>query len=126
MIDHTLDAEHSILHVRPKSALSKKDFDKLAQAVDPYIEATGNLAGLIIETPSFPGWNSLGAMAAHFRFVRDHHRKIRKIGVVTDSPMGNVAEKLASHFVAAEIKRFGASEMDAARQWILGSETTPP
>lgn len=119
MIDHTLDAEHSILHVRPKAALSKEDFDALASAVDPHIEATGDLRGLIIETPSFPGWSSLGAMAAHFHFVRDHHRKIRKIGVVTDSAMGNVAERLASHFVAAEIKRFGSGEIDAAKRWIM-------
>jgi hypothetical protein len=119
MIDYTLDAEHSILYVRPQSALSKEDFDKLAKAVDPYIEATGGLAGLIIETKSFPGWNSLGAMAAHFHFVRDHHKRIKKIGVVTDSAMGNVAEHLASHFVSAEIKHFGTGETDAARQWIL-------
>ena len=123
MIDHTLDAEHSILYVRPKSALSKEDFDKLAMAVDPHIEAAGDLAGLIIETPGFPGWNSFGAMAAHFRFVRDHHRRIRRIGLVTDSAIGNVAERLASHFVAAEIRHFGSSEIDAARQWILSGIT---
>ena len=123
MIDHTLDTEHSILHVRPKAALAKEDFEQLAAAVDPHIEATGDLAGLIIETPSFPGWSSLGAMVAHFRFVRDHHRKIRKIAAVTDSALGNVAERLASHFVAAEIKRFDSGEIDAARQWILSGGT---
>jgi hypothetical protein len=66
MIDYTLDTAHSILHVRPQSALSADDFVKLASAVDLHIEATGGLAGLIIETPSFPGWDSLGAMVAHF------------------------------------------------------------
>jgi hypothetical protein len=119
MIDYNLDAANSILYVRPKAALAADDFVQLAKAVDPHIEATGGLAGLIIETPSFPGWESLGAFAAHFRFVRDHHKHIKKVAVVTDSSIGNVAERLASHFVSAEIKHFAAGQTEAAKQWIL-------
>jgi hypothetical protein len=52
--------------------------------------------------------------------VRDHHRRVRKVAVVTDSPIGSVAEHLASHFVSAEIKHFPAGESEAAKQWILG------
>jgi hypothetical protein len=47
----------------------------------------------------------LGAKRA-ISVLRDHHMHIKKIGVVTDSPMGNVAEHLRSHFVAAEIGIF--------------------
>jgi hypothetical protein len=119
MIEHTLDTEHSILYLRPKSALKQDDFVQLAKTVDPYIEKTGGLAGLIIEAPKFPGWESLGAMAAHFRFVRDHHKRIKKIGLVTDSAMGNVAENFASHFVSAEIRHFSAGELEAAKQWVM-------
>jgi len=119
MIEHTLDSVNSILHVRPKSALEQRDFAQLAKTVDPYIEKTGDLAGLIIEAAAFPGWENLGAMAAHFRFVRDHHRRIKRIGLVTDSALGNVAERLASHFVSAEIKHFSAGELETARQWVM-------
>jgi SpoIIAA-like len=119
MIEHTLDAENSILYLRPKSALARDDFVQLAKAVDPYIEKTGGLDGLIIEATTFPGWESLGAMAAHLRFVRDHHKRIKKIGLVTDSALGNVAEHLASHFVSAEIRHFSAGELEAAKQWIM-------
>ena len=119
MIEHTLDSSSGILHLRPKAALEKMDFEQLAQVVDPYITGKGDLAGLIIETPGFPGWSSFGAMAAHLRFVRDHHRHIKKIALVTDSALGNVAEHLVSHFVSAEIKQFPASSLDAARRWIL-------
>ena len=72
MIEHTLEMEDSILYVRPISALKQADFERLARTVDPYIEATGALAGLIIDAPTFPGWESLGAMSAHIRFVREH------------------------------------------------------
>ena len=119
MIEHTLDTTHSILYVRPKSSLEQSDFVDLARTIDPYITETGDLAGLIIEVSTFPGWESLGAMAAHFRFVRDHHKHIKKIGVVTDSALGKVAEQLASHFVSAEIRHFSAGELEAAKQWVI-------
>ena len=120
MVEHELDAARSILFVRPRSALAADDFAKLAAAVDPHIEATGGLAGIVIETPSFPGWDGLGAAAAHLRFVRDHHRLVKKVAVVTDSALGAVAEYLASHFVSAQIKRFPAGEVEAATHWVLG------
>ena len=119
MIEYDLDTEHSILHVQPKSAIEQDDFTKLANAVDPHIEATGGLAGLIIEAPGFPGWESLGAMVNHFRFVRDHHKRVKKIAVVTDSALGDFAERLASHFVSAEIRHFPAGRVEEAREWIL-------
>jgi len=119
MIEHRLDTAHSILFVRPKSALQQDDFVQLAKTVDPFIEKTGDLAGLVIETPAFPGWDSLGAMGAHFRFVRDHHKRIKKVAVVTDAALGNLVEKLASHFVSAKIRHFAAGEVEAARRWIM-------
>ena len=119
MIEYDLDIEHSILHVQPKSAIEQDDFVKLAEAVDPHIEATGDLAGLIIEAPGFPGWESFGAMVNQLRFIRDHQKHVKRIGVVTDSHLGDVAEHITSHFVSAEIKHFPAGQAEAARQWII-------
>ena len=121
MIEHTLDEARSILFVRPSGALTKQDFETLASAVDPYIESRGGLAGMVIEARAFPGWESLGAMSAHLRFVRDHHRHIKKIAVVTDAAMGTLAEKLASHFVSATIRHFPAGQARAAAEWITAA-----
>jgi len=118
MIEYTLDAANSVLYLRPTSSLEKGDFARLAKTLDTNIEKAGGLAGIILEAAKFPGWDSLGAMAAHLRFVRDHHKLVRKIAVVTDSALGNVAERLATHFVAAEIKHFPAGQLEAAKQWI--------
>ena len=119
MIEHALDTANGILHIQPKSSLEKADFEQLARAVDPYISGRGALAGIIVETPGFPGWSSFGAFVAHLRFVKDHHKHIRKIALVTDSAIGNIAEHLVSHFVSAEIKQFPATELESARSWIL-------
>ncbi|QDV46775.1 hypothetical protein Enr13x_66840 [Stieleria neptunia] len=122
MIESSLDTTKSILHVRPEAALEKTDFEKLAEKVDPFIKTSGGLRGLIIDAPTFPGWESFGAMVAHFCFVRNHHKRIEKVAIVTDSVLGDMAERLASHFVAAEIKHFPVGEVEAARQWMTGSQ----
>jgi SpoIIAA-like len=106
MIDYDLDTAHSIVLVRPQSRLDKDDFVKLAKVVDRQIETSGDLAGVIIDAPSFPGWEDFGSMVSHFRFVRDHQKHVKKVAVVTDSALGDVAEHLTSHFVSAEIKHF--------------------
>ena len=118
MIDYDVDTAHSIVLVRPQSRLDKADFVELAKAVDPQIEANGDLAGVIIDAPSFPGWADFGSMISHLRFVRDHQKHVKRVAVVTDSALGNVAEHLASHFVSAEIKQFPGGQTEAARHWI--------
>lgn len=122
MIEYELDRETAILHVRPTGALAGEDFVRLANEVDPFIDRTGDLAGLILEVSRFPGWENLGAAIRHFRFVHDHHRRIKKVAVVTDSPIGELAEHIAAHFVAAQLRHFAADRLDEARQWILATD----
>jgi SpoIIAA-like len=119
VIEHTLDSANSILYLRPNSALEQSDFAQLANTVDPHIEKTGGLAGLVIEAPAFPGWENIGALVAHIRFVQDHHKRIRKVALVTDSAIGNVAQLVASHFVAAKIRHFPAGQLEDAKQWVM-------
>lgn len=121
MIDYHLDTATGVLTLQPKSALQKADFEALAKAVDPQLDEHGDLSGLILEVVKFPGWDSFGAMVTHLRFVRDHHKHVKKIAVVTDSHLGDTAEHLASHFISAQIRHFPAGEMAQARAWIAGS-----
>ena len=121
MITYELDKTNSILVIHPESALEKDDFVGLAKAVDPEIEAHGDLAGLILDADGFPGWDGFGAMVSHLRFVRDHHKHVKKVAVVTDSHIGDVAEHLTSHFVSAEVRHFPAGQVEQARNWITGT-----
>src|SRR3954467_5618574 len=104
MLDYRLDAGRSLLYLRPNAALRKEDFAALAKTVDPHIEATGGLAGIVLDIKAFSRWESIGAMAAHFPVVREHQRKVKKIGLVTDAKIGALGEKLASHFECIDIK----------------------
>ena len=98
MLEHRLDTVRGIVYLHPQGAL----------------------AGIIIDAPKFPGWDSLGAMAAHIRIVREHHKRVGKIAAVTDAKLGDFAEKFASHFVAATVRHFPAGQVATAERWILG------
>ena len=96
MIEHNLDTTHSILYVRPKTSLEQDDFLQIAKTVDPYIEESGILSGLIIEAPEFAGWNNFGAVVAHFRFVREHHKHIKRVGLVP-TPLWEILQRIWLH-----------------------------
>jgi hypothetical protein len=118
MIKAELDKTKGILHARPSGPLEAADFDRLSALADPYIAQKGELAGIMIEVKEFPGWKNLSGMVRHFKFVRNHHRKIRRVALVTNARIGSIAEKFARHFVAAEVKRFPAEHVGEAKRWI--------
>ena len=119
MIEHSLDMKDGVLHLYPRDALDSDDFAELSQVVDPYIVEHGGLNGVIIEADAFPGWDTFGAMAAHFKFVKDHQKSIRKVAVVTDSPVGGALEHLAAHFVSAKVQHFAMNNREAAVRWVV-------
>lgn len=122
MIHANLDQTSGLLEVTPSGPLSEADFSQLAGIVDPYIEKNGTIAGLLLRVERFPGWENFAGMVNHFKFVREHHTKIKKIAIVTDAPVGKLAENFVSHFVAATIKNFSAAQLDDARAWILSEK----
>ena len=122
MLNITLDETKGIVVLEPVGRLSEADFQAAAGIIDPYIKNHGALAGIVIHVEDFPGWDSFSALVTHLRFVKDHHKHVSRFAFATDSPVGTAAEKVASHFVSAEIKHFGFLELEASKEWILGSD----
>lgn len=118
MLHVDLDETKAVAIFRPEGALNQADFDYAANLVDQYLENHKALRGLIINSRDFPGWNSFAALVQHLRFVRDHQRQIKRVALVTDSVVGQLGEKLADHFIAAEIKSFPFDELTDAEQWV--------
>jgi len=122
MLNVELAKVTGIATLRPDGALSENDFKSASIVIDPYIEKSGKLKGLIISTKTFPGWGSFGSLIKHFKFVKEHHKKVSHVALVTDSVLGDFAEKIAEHFVSAEIKHFAFDELSNAQSWILNAE----
>lgn len=118
MIDFDLIADRGVLVVKPAGPLSEADFEALAATVDPYIARNGKLVGLLIDAPSFPGWEGFAGLVQHFRFVRDHHRKIERVAAVTDNAFLKIAPRIAEHFAHPEIRVFSGNEKGEALRWL--------
>jgi len=123
MLTVQLITKVGIVILEPDGALTVDDFEAAAEKIDPYIKERGKLNGLIIRSESFPGWDSFAALATHLRFVKNHHQKISHVALVTDSPVGKMAEVMASHFISAKMKDFRYEELENARSWVLESNT---
>ncbi len=122
MISHKLLRTEGILILTPGSPLESTDFETLAQEIDPYIEENGKLHGIMLDAESFPGWKDFASLVAHLRFVKNHHQKIQKIAVVSDSSFLSLAPRIASHFVQADVKHFSRSQQEEALQWLTGDD----
>ena len=113
--------EQGVVVVEVGEALRAQDFDALALTVDSWLETHADLAGVVVHAREFPGWENIAGLLRHVRFVRDHHRKVKRAALAADSRLADLAPHLANRFVQAEVRRFGYDELDEAVAWAAGS-----
>lgn len=120
MLEVKIDKENAIAILEPQGALKKEDFDNAAKVIDPFIlENNGKLNGIIIYTKSFPGWEDFAALSRHITFVKNHHRKIKRLAFVTDTSVIEFSKVIAAPFVEAEIKVFDYDDFEEAKNWVV-------
>jgi tRNA U38,U39,U40 pseudouridine synthase TruA len=119
MLDYSIMKPEGIMVLKPHAPLSKDDFAGLSAAADAYLSDHANLHGVLIHTKGFPGWENFGGFTAHMHFVHEHHRKVKRVAVVTDSQFAAIAESLGKHFTSAEVRHFPFADYDAALDWLL-------
>lgn len=120
MIEHELMPDEGILVVKPINALKAEDFARLRADVDAFLATRSSLKGVMICARAFPGWKDVGALLAHLKFVRDHHRRVARVAVVSDGGVLSILPHFAEHFVAARVKHFDYEDMPAALTWLRG------
>ena len=118
VLEYTILKPEGILVLKPNESLGKEDFAGLGASVDAYLADHDSIHGVLIHAEPFPGWENFAGLTAHIRFVRNHHQKIERVALVTDSPVGRVAEALAKHFIAADIKHFPFADYEKALNWL--------
>jgi hypothetical protein len=126
VLNYDLRFDEGILILKPEGPLESEDFTRLARQINAYIKRKGYLHGVLIEAPSFPGWHDFGALVAHLKFIREHHRQIEKIALVTDGAVAAIVPKIAYHFVQADIRRFSPGQIEAAWNWLESGELPLP
>jgi len=119
MLNTILDTQNKIVTLQPHGALKKEDFDNAVKIIDPFIAEHGKLNGVIIYTETFPGWEDFAAFNRHLVFIKNHHKEIKKLALVTNSLVGDFGEMVSGHFVEAVVKNFDFDQLEAAKEWIL-------
>ena len=121
MLDYSIMKPEGILVLKPRAPLSKDDFGGLSAAVDSCLADHAKLHGVLIHSKEFPGWENFGEFTAHMQFVREHHKKVERVAVVTDSQIAGMAESLAKHFMSTDARHFLFADNVKALDWL---ETT--
>ena len=122
MMQVHLNEKEYIAILKPNGRLSESDFNAARESIEPFIENHEKLNGIIIYVETFPGWDSFGALISHLKFINAHHKKVSKVAIVTNSIIGEFAQDLGKHFIAAEIKHFEFTDLEKAKKWITSSK----
>ncbi len=118
MLDYSIMKPEGVLVLKPRAPLGKEDFGGLSTVVDAYLSDHAKLRGVLIHARGFPGWENFGGFTAHMHFVREHHRQVERVAVVTDSPIAGIVESLAKHFTSADIRHFPFLDDAQALNWL--------
>lgn len=122
MLRITEDPARNCLLLEPSGALSPRDLDTLIARFDRYVNERDRIPNLVIRAVSFPTWTDFATLLKHLRFIRDHHRMVRKVALVSDARALDIAPRIAGHFVSAEIRHFPAKDYAAALDWVSEPE----
>ena len=107
-----------VLVVRPEGAITREDVATLTRAADEYLASHSKFVGVMVETRTFPGFASVGAFADYARFIADHHARVLRVALVTDSALAPVAEFMANHIVGVQMQHYPFAEGAAAQAWL--------
>ncbi|MEE8589186.1 MAG: STAS/SEC14 domain-containing protein [Sulfurimonadaceae bacterium] len=119
MVNVDFDEKNGIVILTPSGVLHSEDIANVAEMVDPYIAEHGELGGLIIYTREFPGWEDFSALVTHIKFVKDHHKHIAKVALVSDMAIADFTKNIVKHFVNAEVATFHFNALTDAKKWMM-------
>jgi hypothetical protein len=114
----TAEFEGDVLIVRPAGPIARKDVAALAKTADEYLAGHGTISGVMVHTPVFPGFASAAALADYVRFIADHHARVRRVALVTDSALAPIAQFVADHVVGLEMRHYTFGESASALEWL--------
>ena len=85
-----LDPDAGVVVVEVVAPLRAADFDRLAATVDSWLATHEALPGVVVHARAVPGWENIGALMRHLWFVRDHHRRVRRVALAVDGALAGL------------------------------------
>lgn len=125
MIDIEIKRAENVFLLKPRGSISADDFKSVASTIDGYINEHDAVPRLVFQVGELPHWKDLEAMIAHLHLVRDHHKIIPKVAIVSDSALLALLRPVVDVFTGAKVRRFPADALDDAINWAAMEEDHP-
>lgn len=125
MIDIEIKRAENVFVLKPEGSISAGDFRSVATTIDEYINDHDAVPRLVFQLGQLPLWQDLDAMAAHFHLVRDHHKVIPRVAVVTDNALLALLRPVIDVFTGAKVRRFPSDALDDAINWAAMEKDHP-
>jgi stage II sporulation SpoAA-like protein len=116
-ITHRVLTEAGVVVVEVAEPLGVADVEALATVVDGWLAEHPTLHGLVLHAHAFPGWENVGGLVRHLRFVIGHHRHVDRVALAVDGALAAVAGTVAELVARPQVRRFTFDELDAAIEW---------
>ena len=125
MINIDIKRSENVFVLSLDGSVSSDDFRNVGSTIDTYINEHDATPRLVIQVSGVPHWENLEAMIAHFQLVRDHHKIVPKVAIVSDSNALALAHIFVDHFTGAKIRQFPEDALDDAINWVVMDEDHP-
>lgn len=118
MIEIMSGSEGNLLAVRLSGKVTDDDYEKtFIPALNKVIAEHGKIRCIYYMDETFTGWE-LGAMWDDAKFGLQHKNDFEKIAVIGGPKWAEWASKIAMHLMGADMKYFGAEDLDDAWKWV--------
>jgi hypothetical protein len=103
--------------VRATGKLTKDELAQFRTDFERLVHERGKLR-ILFDATEFTGWDS-GALWQEAKFDIKHFADIARVAIVGSRGWQKTLEAATNPFVRAEMRYFDASEMNAAKDWLV-------
>jgi len=107
----------NILTMRLSGKLTKEDYERLVPEIERTMKAHDKIR-ILVELDDFHGWTAAAAWE-DTKFGMHHFSDIERIAIVGEAAWEKGMALLVKPFTKAKVKYFDASQMAAAKTWIM-------
>jgi len=125
MINVDVKNKMNLIVASPMGAMAEDDIKVFGNTIDNYINEHDRVPNLVFRVETLPHWNSFSALIHHIRLVKNHHRIIAKVAIVSDSSIMSFVQPIADHLTEAKIRQFSERALDDALNWAQMDEDSP-
>jgi len=117
---HTItEGKENIVRVEVTGKLTQDDYDKLIPSWKAAIARHGKMR-LLFVMKDFHGWEP-GAAWDDLQFDREHGAQVERVAMVGEKKWQEWMTKIASWFVATDVRYFDLSKLTEAEKWVASA-----